>query len=123
MFKILMLASACAFVLSAQVPQVRAVQPEHGKVGTVLQASGLYLGKDLVDSVYLTDEKMDLMVKVLNQDKDTIQFRIPPSVKPGRLQLVIKMAGEKGTMLQQPIYVQVEAGPAVSTVMVAEVKK
>jgi len=123
MLKFFLLTFAGALALSAQVPQVRSIQPEHGKVGTVLQAKGLYLDKDLVDSVYLSDESLDLMVKVLSQDKDSIQFRIPPSVKPGRLQLVVKMAGEKGLVLQQPIYVQVEEGNAAPPPMVAEVKK
>jgi hypothetical protein len=123
MLRILIFGSVFAAALSAQVPQVKTVQPEHGKIGTVLQASGLYLDKDKVDSVYLTDDKMDLMVKVVHQDQDTIQFRIPPSVKPGRLQLMVKMTGEKGLMLQLPIYIQVEEGVAAPVPLVAEIKK
>jgi hypothetical protein len=122
MLKILVFVSVCAANLSAQVPQVKTIQPEHGKIGTVLQANGRFLDKDKVDSVYLADEKLDLMVKVLRQDQDTIEFRIPPSVKPGRLQLIVKMVGEKGLMLQQPIFVQVEEGTAAPPPMVAEAK-
>lgn len=123
MLRIFIFATVCAAALSAQVPQIKTIQPEHGKVGTVLQVTGLYLDKDKVDSVYLTDEKLDLMVKVIRQDNDTIQFRIPPSVKPGRVQLLVKMTGEKGLMLEQPIYVQVEEGTAAPAPMIAEVKK
>jgi hypothetical protein len=49
-----------------------------------------------------------MMVKVLNQSDDLIEFRIPPSVKPGKLQLVIKTAGKQVYLLEQPFYVTVQ---------------
>ncbi len=73
--------------LSAQAPQMNNVQPNEGKVGSVLRIHGVFLGKAKVDEVYLTDHTFDMKVKVLDQQDDAIEFRIPPSVKPGRLQL------------------------------------
>src|SRR5579864_5297363 len=94
--------------LSAQAPQMNTVQPDGGKIGAVLRVHGLYLGKAKVDEVYLSDHTLDMKVKVLDQKDDTIEFRIPPSVKPGRLQLVLKTVGKQPLILEQPVYITVE---------------
>jgi len=93
-------------LVPAQV--LRAVRPDNGKVGSVLRVQGVELGKANVDSVYLSDQTLDLMVKVLNQADNYIEFRIPPSVKPGKFQLVIKTAGKEPRLLEQPFYIKVE---------------
>ena len=97
-----------AACLPAQVPQMNSVAPDSGKVGAVLRAHGVFLGRDKVEGIYLSDHTLDMMVKVLNQSDDVIEFRIPPSVKPGKLQLVIKTTGKDAYLLEQPVYVRVE---------------
>jgi hypothetical protein len=97
-----------AACLPAQVPQMNSVAPDSGKVGTVLRAHGVFLGRDKVEGIYLSDHTLDMMVKVLNQSDNVIEFRIPPSVKPGKLQLVIKTAGKEVYLLEQPLYVTVQ---------------
>lgn len=94
--------------LSAQAPQMNTVQPDGGKIGAVLWIHGVSLGKAKVDEVYLSDHTLDMKVKVLDQRDDAIQFRIPPSVKPGRLQLVVKTTGKQPLLLEQPVYINVE---------------
>ena len=94
--------------LPGQVPQMRTVQPDSGKIGAVLHVEGVYLGKTKVDEVYLTDHTFDMKVKVLGQSEDAIEFRIPPSVKPGRLQLLVKTTGKEPLLLEQPVYITVE---------------
>ena len=105
---LLILTLGLAASLPAQVPQMQSVAPDSGKVGTVLRAHGVFLGPDKVESIYLSDHTLDMMVKVLNQSDDLIEFRIPPSVKPGKLQLVIKTAGKQVYLLEQPFYVTVQ---------------
>jgi hypothetical protein len=85
-----------------------AVRPDSGKVGSVLRIHGTDLSKVKIDSVYLSDQTLDMMVKVLNQTDNFIEFRIPPSVKPGKFQLVIKTAGKEPHILEQPFYIKVE---------------
>jgi hypothetical protein len=94
--------------LSLQAQQLKEVRPDRGKTGSVLRVRGSDLSKEKVDSVYLSDQTLDMMVKVLNQTDDVIEFRIPPSVKPGRLQLVIKTTGKEPHILEQPFYINVE---------------
>ena len=94
--------------LSAQAPQMNNVQPDGGKIGSVLRVHGVFLDKAKVDEVYLTDHTFDMKVKVLDQKDDVIEFRIPPSVKPGRLQLLVKTPGKQPLLLEQPVYVTVE---------------
>lgn len=71
-------------------------------------ATGVHLDKTKVEEVYLSDHTLDMMVKVLEQSDGEIKFRIPPSVKPGRLQLVVKTAGKNALILEQPVYITVE---------------
>jgi hypothetical protein len=91
-----------------QTPVMKKVQPDRGKIGSVLRVNGIFLGTAKVDEVYLTDHTFDMKVKVLDQTDDSIQFRIPPSVKPGRLQLLVKTTGREPLLLEQPVYITVE---------------
>jgi hypothetical protein len=103
-----LLCFAGAASLSAQVPVMHKVLPESGKIGSVLKIHGDFLGKAKVDEVYLTDHTFDMKVKVLTQTDDSIEFRIPPFVKPGRLQLLVKTAGKEPLLLEQPVYITIE---------------
>jgi hypothetical protein len=94
--------------LSAQVPQMNNVDPGGGKIGSVLRVNGIHLDKDKVEEVYLSDQTLDMKVKVLEQSENWIKFRIPPSVKPGRLQLVVKTTGRASQVLEQPVFITVE---------------
>jgi len=106
---LLALAVMClAGTLAAQVPHMATVQPSNGAVGSVLRIHGVFLDKAKVEEVYLSDHTFDMKVKVLGQTADTIEFRIPPSVKPGRLQLVVKTTGKQPVLLEQPVYITVE---------------
>ncbi|HLG98269.1 MAG TPA: IPT/TIG domain-containing protein [Bryobacteraceae bacterium] len=106
-----LLSFGLALTCQAQVPQMSTVQPDSAKVGSVLRVDGRNLGKDRVEKVYLTDHTLDVMVKVLDQTEDSIEFSIPPSAKPGRLQLLVKTAGKQPMLLEQPVYVTVQDYP------------
>ena len=84
------------------------VQPDSGSIGSVLKIQGDFLGKAKVDEVYLTDHTFDMKVKVLDQTDDSIEFRVPPFVKPGRLQLLVKTTGKEPMLLEQPVYITIE---------------
>jgi hypothetical protein len=103
-----LLSLAGAASLSAQVPVMNTVEPDSGKIGSVLRINGVFLGKTKVDEVYLTDHTFDMKVKVLEQTDDSIQFRIPPFVKPGRLQLLVRTVGKEPLLLEQPVYITVQ---------------
>src|SRR6266404_2722136 len=103
-----MICFGLALPLAAQVPQMNTVQPEGGKVGAVLRIHGTNLSKARVDEVYLTDHTHDMKVRVLDQSDNAIEFRIPPSVKPGKLLLLVKISGKQAVLLEQPVYITVE---------------
>lgn len=103
-----LLCMGAAASLSAQVPVMNQVQPDSGKIGSVLRIRGVFLDKAKVDEVYLTDHTFDMKVKVLDQTEDSIEFRIPPSAKPGRLQLLVKTAGHQPVLIEQPVFITVE---------------
>lgn len=91
-------------------PQADSLEPKSGKAGSILRVVGKSLAKPGVDEVYLTDHRFDLKVKVLEQTDTHISFRIPPFVKPGRLQLLFLTGGKNPLFLEQPFYVQIEDG-------------
>lgn len=99
---------AGAASLAAQVPVMNKVVPDSGKIGSVLKIQGIALGKTKVDEVYLSDHTFDMKVKVLSQTDDSIEFRIPPFAKPGRLQLVLRTTDKEPLIMEQPVYVTVE---------------
>jgi hypothetical protein len=103
-----LLCIGAAASLTAQVPMMTKVQPDSGKIGSVLRVKGVFLGKAKVDEVYLTDHTFDMKCKVMDQTEEYIEFRIPPSVKPGRLQLLVKTTGREPMLLEQPVYLTVE---------------
>ena len=103
-----LLCLAGAATLAAQVPVMHKVLPASGKIGSVLKIQGDFLGKTRVDEVYLTDHTFDMKVKVLLQTEDSIEFRVPPFVKPGRLQLLVRTTGREPLLLEQPVYITIE---------------
>lgn len=110
-----MIVMTSAFVFAGQQnedsnlsPQALRMEPRVAKPGTVITISGISLGKDAVDEVYLTDHRFDLKVKVLEQSGDKIKIRVPPFVKAGRQQLLILTRGKTPIFLEQPVWVQVE---------------
>jgi hypothetical protein len=103
-----LLCIGAAASLSAQVPHMHTVQPDSGNIGSVLRIHGVFLDKAKVDEVYLTDHTFDMKVKILDQTDDSIEFRIPPSVKPGRLQLLVKTKGHEPVLLEQPVFITIE---------------
>lgn len=94
--------------LMAQVPVMNQVVPDSGKIGSVLKIQGQFLDKAKVDEVYLSDHTFDMKVKVLAQTDHSIEIRIPPFAKPGRLQLVVKTTGRDPEILEQPVYITIE---------------
>ena len=118
-----LLSFGLALPSAAQVPQMNTVQPDSGNIGTVLRIHGLFLGKDKVDEVYLTDHTFDMKVKVLDQTEDSVEVRIPPSAKPGKLQFLVKTTGKKPLLLEQPLYVTVKEKEEAPSVEVAAASK
>jgi hypothetical protein len=91
-----------------EAPQVTGMSPKNAKPGEVMEVSGVSLGANKIDEVYLTDHKFDMKVKVVEQKGDLIRFRVPPFAKPGRMQLLLLTKGDRPLFLEQPAYVVIE---------------
>lgn len=93
-------------------PQITSVAPRVVKPGDSVVVTGVSLGEDRVEEVYLSDHKFDMKVKVLEQTAKMIKFRVPPFAKPGRMQLLMLMKAEKETddpkLLELPAYLLIE---------------
>ena len=93
-------------------PQVNTMAPRTAKPGDTIVLTGVALGPNKVDEVFLTDHKFDMKVKVLEQTDTVIKFRIPPFAKPGRMQLLLLTRAAKEDedpqLLEQPCYLMIE---------------
>jgi hypothetical protein len=105
----LLLAFGC-FASDELSPQISTVTPRVAKPGDTVVVTGVSLGEDRVDEVYLSDHKFDMKVKVLEQTGKTIKFRVPPFAK-GRMQLLMLMKpvkDEDPKLLELPAYLLIE---------------
>jgi IPT/TIG domain len=106
----LLLALSC-FAADELAPQISNVAPKVVKPGDTVVVTGVSLGEDLVEEVYLSDHKFDMRCKVLEQSKTMIKFRIPPVSKSGRMQLLMLMKAIKDDdpkLLELPAYILIE---------------
>lgn len=89
-------------------PQAVQMEPKVVRPGSVITITGVALGKPSVEEVFLTDQRFDMKVKVLEQTDTTLKVRVPPLAKPGRQQLLLRVGGDRPVYLEQPVYVLVE---------------
>jgi hypothetical protein len=91
------------------MPTMKVVEPANGKPGDVLTVTGENLDQANVAKVYLTDEKTDLEVVIVEQQATTIKFKIPEKAKPGtRLALMILTKGKDQKLIEQPVKVSID---------------
>ena len=106
-----LLLAACCFATDELAPQISTVAPRVAKPGDTVVVTGISLGEDRVDEVYLSDHKFDMKVKVLEQNSKMIKFRVPPFAK-GRMQLLMLMKSAKENedpkLLELPAYLLIE---------------
>jgi hypothetical protein len=103
------LLALCCFA-DELAPQISTVTPRVAKPGDTVVVTGVSLGDDRVEEVYLSDHKFDMKVKVLEQTSKTIKFRVPPFAK-GRMQLLMLMKAvkeEDPKLLELPAYLLIE---------------
>jgi hypothetical protein len=105
----LLLAFSC-LAADELAPQISTVTPRVAKPGDTVTVTGVSLGENLVEEVYLSDHKFDMKVKVLEQGPKMIKFRVPPFAK-GRMQLLMLMKAVKDDdpkLLELPAYLLIE---------------
>jgi hypothetical protein len=105
-----LLLALCCFAGDELSPQINSVTPRVAKPGDTVVVTGVSLGEDKVDEVYLSDHKFDMKVKVLEQNAKMIKFRVPPFAK-GRMQLLMLMKPikeEDPKLLELPAYLLIE---------------
>jgi hypothetical protein len=111
-----LIAPALLFALSVfaadeLAPQISTVTPRVVKPGDTVVVTGVSLGEDQVEDVYLSDHKFDMKCKVLEQNAKMIKFRIPPVSKSGRMQLLMLTKAVKDDdpkLLEMPAYLLIE---------------
>ena len=89
---------AAAFLLATLVfaqsaPRVTRLEPSSGKANDNVTLTGENLGKGSVSTVFLSDDKTDYQVTVVDQTEEKIVIKVPP-VKPGNYNVSVQ-AGNK----------------------------
>ncbi|HUA86411.1 MAG TPA: IPT/TIG domain-containing protein [Bryobacteraceae bacterium] len=120
---------AFAFDGNHRSPEMNSISADTARPGDTLMISGVGLNSNNIDEVYLTDQKFDMQVKVLEQKDTYIKVRVPPFAKPGRMQILCLTKGANPTLLEQPLYVLIKDpsdnskdGPATPAVVTVQMK-
>jgi hypothetical protein len=101
------LVSICLLAQS-NMPQMKTVDPDNGKIGDLLTVTGENLDRASVAKLYLTDGTNDLEVPMVSQEATTIKFKIPAKAKPGRLALMVLTRGKEPKLIEQPVKVTID---------------
>ena len=104
----LLLAATLAAFAQQPMPRMTAVDPINGKVGDAITVSGENLEKAQVAKVYLTDDKNDVIVEVIEQNATTVKFKIPEKVAAGRFSLMLLTTGKEPKLIVQPVKLTVD---------------
>jgi len=90
-------------------PLIRTVDPASAECGAALKATGDYLDKTIVESLYLTEGANTVIkVEIVKQTADSIDFKIPPDTKAGRYGLMVLTAGGAPQFIDEPAWVNVK---------------
>lgn len=89
-------------------PLIHAVDPPAAKCGEQVVASGDYLGKTVVESLYLTMGEATTKVEIVNQTDTSITFKVPDKAKPGRMGVMILTTGIQPQYIDEPVSVVIE---------------
>lgn len=101
---------ALAPALGAQNCRISSVDPDSGKIGDTVGATGEAVDAAKVDEVYLTDGTNDFKVQILQQTDTLIKFKVPAKIKPGRYSIMIRTKGKDVKLLEQPVRFTVDEG-------------
>jgi hypothetical protein len=97
-----------SLLAQSAMPQMKAVEPDTGKIGDVLTVTGENLEKAHVAEIFLTDGKNDFKCEVMEQAANTVKVKVPAKIKAGRLALMVLTAGKDPKLIEQPVKVTIE---------------
>ena len=104
----LFLAASLAAFAQQAMPRMTTVDPGTGRAGDEITVAGENLQKAQVARVYLTDEKNDFVVDVIEQTATSIRFKIPAKAPAGRFALMLLTTGKEPKLIEQPVKLTVE---------------
>lgn len=88
---------------SQGVPVLSTVSPDPARAGSLVIARGEYLDKAHLSELFLSTDKTDVKVEIIEQTATVIKFKVPADAAPGRYRLTVLMAGREPTLLEQPV--------------------
>lgn len=93
---------------SEGVPVLSTVNPDAAKAGALVTARGEFLDKSHLAELFLSTDKTDVKVEIVEQAATLVKFKIPADAAPGRYGLTVLMAGREPTLLEQPVSLAVK---------------
>jgi len=108
----LLLAAGTTAWAEQPMPRMVTVDPQNGKAGDVIVATGENLQKEAVAKVFLTDGTHDLACEMLEQTATAIKFKIPARAPQGqRLMVMVLTTGRDAKYIEQPVKVEIDEQP------------
>ena len=104
---ILLFAAALVLLGQGTAPRMISVAPDTAKPDAVVTITGENLGKNQVKEVFLTMGKDEISIPIVTQKAETLEVKIPVTVKPGRYGLMILNA-DCTMYIEQPVKITIE---------------
>ena len=95
-------------LLPGGMPLITSIETNACMAGDMLSVQGDNLSQENVAALYLTDGKTDYKVLLIEQTANSIKFRVPPEVKPGRYALMVLTKEKEPRLIEQPVKLLVE---------------
>jgi hypothetical protein len=89
-------------------PILLTLTPDTAKAGDIVVATGNTLGKSAVGSLYLSKGEVLVKVAIVKQDEESISFKVPDEIKPGRFGLTVLTLGLNPIYVDEPVVLTVE---------------
>jgi len=88
-------------------PVMRTVNPDSVRAGESATVSGEYLDKSRVKELFLTNNSSDIKVQIVEQTPQSIKFKLPEKVAPGRYNMLVLLVSEPERLIEEPARVTV----------------
>ena len=112
--KLIVVAAAAATLAFAAIPRLVSVEPSAAKPGDEVTVSGRSLDAANVTKLFLTAGGNDIEVEIREQTAESIRFAIPADAPLGSYNLMVQTGGDKPTLMEQPVRLEVADAATLS---------
>ena len=91
-----------------RTPLMRTVEPYKASAGDLVTIVGDNLDKPRIAEVYVSDGKVNIPVKIVEQEEKKLVIKLPQKIEPGRYSFVVMIADTPPMLIEEPVKINIE---------------